>query len=136
MNLDAPITQIMTSQVLTIDVKKHPADAEKLMKKHKIRHVPVVKNGKIVGMLSLTDLLRVSFADAVTDDDYSPEVYNMFTIDQLMNNHVKALRPEDTIRTAAEIFLSNQIHALPVVNDAGEPIGIVTTTDLIRLMLG
>ncbi|GCD77974.1 membrane protein [Thermaurantimonas aggregans] len=135
MNLDIPITEIMTKQVLTIDVKKHPADAEKLMKKHKIRHVPVVKAGKIVGMLSLTDLLRISFADAVTEDDFSPEVYDMFTIDQLMNRHVKALSPADTVRTAAELFVNNPIHALPVVNDAGEPIGIVTTTDLIKLML-
>lgn len=135
MNLDTPVTEIMTRQVLTIDVKKHPAEAEKLMKKHKIRHIPVVKTGKIAGMLSLTDLLRISFADAVTEDDFSPEVYDMFTIDQLMTRNVTALRPQDTIRTAAELFVKNPIHALPVVNDAGEPIGIVTTTDLIKLML-
>lgn len=135
MNLDTPVSQIMTQQLLTVDVQKHPAEVEKQMKKHKIRHMPVVKNGKIVGMLSLTDLLRISFADAVTESDFNPEVYDMFTIDQLMNRQVTALRPEDTIRTAAELFVNHQFHALPVVNQNGEPVGIVTTTDLIKLLL-
>lgn len=135
MNLNTPVSEIMTRQVLTIDAKKHLSEAEKLMKKHKIRHMPVVRNGKIIGMLSLTDLLRISFADAVTESDFNPEVYDMFTIDQLMNKQVISLRPDDTIRDAAEIFVNHQFHALPVVNEQGEPVGIVTTTDLIKLIL-
>ncbi len=135
MNLNIPVSDIMTRQVLTIDVKNHLSEAERQMKKHKIRHMPVVKNGKIVGMLSLTDLLRISFADAVTESDFNPEVYDMFTIDQLMTRQVTSLKPDDTLRTAAELFVNHQFHALPVVNAQGEPIGIVTTTDLIKMML-
>ena len=63
----APISMIMTSPVVTL--KKHDSleKAEKLFKKHHIRHIPVVTEDVVVGMLSYTDLLRLSFAD-VTDN--------------------------------------------------------------------
>ncbi|GCD79344.1 CBS domain-containing protein [Schleiferia thermophila] len=135
MNLNIPVRAIMTSQVHTIEVNQHLAEAERIIKKHKIRHLPVVEKGKIVGMLSLTDLLRVSFADAVTGNEFNPEVYDLFTIDQLMSRQLLTLRPEDTVKIAGEIFVKNQVHALPVVDDSGKVVGILTTTDLIKFLL-
>ena len=52
----------------TYDLVGHET-AEKLFKKHRIRHIPVVKGSTIIGMLSYTDLLRISFADSAFDDD-------------------------------------------------------------------
>ena len=65
----APVTTIMTQHVITLNKKDSLETAEKLFKKHKIRHIPVVKGSTIIGMLSYTDLLRISFADSAYEDD-------------------------------------------------------------------
>ena len=58
-----PITAIMTKNVITLNTTDDLLTAEKLFKKHHIRHIPVVSGDKLLGMLSYTDLLRISFAD-------------------------------------------------------------------------
>jgi CBS domain-containing membrane protein len=59
----------MTKNVVKLNLADDLTKAESLFKKHHIRHIPVVNGNKIIGMLSYTDLLRISFADAVDDDD-------------------------------------------------------------------
>ena len=90
----------------------------------------------IIGMLSYTDLLRISFADAIQDDETEVDtvVYNMFTIDQVMTKNVVTVNSETTIKDVAEILTKNEFHALPIV-DEGHLVGIVTTTDLINYLL-
>ena len=87
-------------------------------------------------MLSYTDLLRISFADAIDDTDTEVEtlVYNMFTIDQVMAKNVVTVPSDSTIKEVAEILSKKEFHALPVVDD-GRLVGIVTTTDLINYLL-
>ena len=87
-------------------------------------------------MLSYTDLLRISFADAIQDDETEVDtvVYNMFTIDQVMTKNVVTVNSETTIKDVAEILTKNEFHALPIV-DEGHLVGIVTTTDLINYLL-
>lgn len=132
----APVTTIMTQHVITLNKKDSLETAEKLFKKHKIRHIPVVKGSTIIGMLSYTDLLRISFADsAFDDDDYIDSiVYNMFTIEQVMVKKIVCVNPSNSIKEVAEILSKSEFHALPVV-DNNNLIGIVTTTDLIKYLL-
>ena len=87
-------------------------------------------------MLSYTDLLRISFADAVdeTETDIETLVYNMFTIDQVMAKNVVTVPSDSTIKEVAQILATKEFHALPVV-DNGLLVGIVTTTDLINYLL-
>ncbi len=77
-----PVAQIMTKNLVTLSVKDDLASAEKLFKKHHIRHIPVTSGNKILGMLSYTDLMRISFADSVSENEKDIEsmVYNMFTL--------------------------------------------------------
>jgi len=87
-------------------------------------------------MLSYTDLLRISFVDAVDDDAeiVDTTVYNMFTVEQVMAKKVITISPDTTIREAAEILSKNEFHALPVCE--GELlVGIITTTDLIKYLI-
>jgi CBS domain-containing protein len=86
-------------------------------------------------MLSYTDLLRISFADAVYDDEeIDVVVYDMFDIGQVMTKKIITISEETTIKEAAEILASKEFHALPVVKD-GNLTGIITTTDLINYLL-
>ena len=132
----APVTTIMTQHVITLNKKDSLETAEKLFKKHRIRHIPVVSGNAIIGMLSYTDLLRISFADsAFEDDDYIDSiVYNMFTIEQVMVKKIVSVSPSNSIKEVAEILSNSEFHALPVV-DKNVLVGIVTTTDLIKYLL-
>lgn len=131
-----PVSMIMTKDLITLQHDDDLLTAEKLFKKHNIRHIPVVKGKQIIGMLSYTDLLRISFADAIDDHESEVDtiVYNMFTIEQVMAKSLVKVSPYATIKEVAEILASKEFHALPV-EDNNELVGIVTTTDLINYLL-
>lgn len=131
-----PISAIMTTNVVTLNLTDSLETAERLFKKHKIRHIPVVNGATIKGMLSYTDLLRISFVDGLEDegDNVDTVIYDMFTIYQVMTKNLTTVSTDATIKDVAEILASNEFHALPVVNE-GKLVGIVTTTDLIKYLL-
>ena len=136
MKQKVPVSTIMTKNVIKLNLSDDLTKAEMLFKKHHIRHIPVVYSNKIVGMLSYTDLLRISFADAIDDDEdvIDTTVYNMFTVEQVMAKKIVAISPDTTIKEAAEILAKKEFHALPVCE--GELlVGIVTTTDLIKYLI-
>ncbi|WP_142785349.1 CBS domain-containing protein [Changchengzhania lutea] len=132
----APVSMIMTENVITLNRGDSLEKAEQLFKKNKIRHIPVVTNQVIIGMLSYTDLLRLSFADVTDDldDEKGVLIYNMFTIDQVMKKKIESVSSSNSIKEVAEILAGKEFHALPVV-DNNKLVGIVTTTDLIRYLL-
>lgn len=136
MKQKVPISTIMTQDVVKLNLADNLTKAETLFKKHHIRHIPVVNGNKIIGMLSYTDLLRISFADAIDDDedDVDTTVYNMFTVEQVMAKNLVTISPETTIKEAAEILATREFHALPVCT-GNLLVGIVTTTDLIRYLI-
>lgn len=132
-----PISTIMTTNVITLNNNNDTLEtAEKLFKKHKIRHIPVVSGQTIKGMLSYTDLLRISFADAVDEDTDTVDtvVYNMFDIEQVMAKNLVSVSSTTTIKEVAEVLASKEFHALPVIDD-NKLVGIVTTTDLIKYLI-
>lgn len=132
-----PVSSIMTTQLVVLNTTDSLEKAEHLFKKHRIRHIPVIESQqRIVGMLSLTDLLRISFADGAYEDEEDIEtvVYEMFSLPQVMAKNVKTVAPDTTIKEVAELLAREEFHALPVV-EGGNLVGIVTTTDLIKYLL-
>ncbi|MFT5847196.1 CBS domain-containing protein [Psychroserpens sp.] len=131
-----PVSTIMTTDVITLNHSDNLEVAESLFKKNNIRHIPVVSGDQIIGMLSYTDLLRISFADAIDDneEDVDTVVYNMFTIEQVMAKNLISVHSNLTIKEVAEILSKKEFHALPVVDD-NKLVGIVTTTDLINYLI-
>lgn len=131
-----PISEIMTKNVITLKHTDELETAERLFKKNHIRHIPVVSGDAIIGILSYTDLLRISFADAIDEDEDNVDtvVYNMFTIEQVMAKNLISVSSTTPIKEVAEILSKREFHALPVVDD-GKLVGIVTTTDLINYLI-
>ena len=136
MRQHVPVSTIMTTNLVKLTIKDDLTKAESLFKHYKIRHIPVVNGATIIGMLSYTDLLRISFADAVDDDEeiVDTTVYNMFTVEQVMAKKLVTISPETTIKEAAEILAKKEFHALPVCEDH-LLVGIITTTDLIKYLI-
>lgn len=130
------VSKIMTKNLVKLNVNDSLSKAEALFKKNKIKHLPVVSGDKIVGMLSYSDLLRISFADATDDTGKFVEstVYDMFSLEQVMTNKVVCVESNDTIKEVAEILAREHFHALPVI-EHDKLIGIITSTDIINFFL-
>lgn len=125
----------MTSHVYSIDEGKPLSDAVSLFKSKKIRHLPVTKGKKISGILSSTDINRLTFGTLFDNQDGADEaILEMLTIPQVMSSHPQTVSSDTSIKEVAEIFADGHFHALPVA-DEDEIKGIVTTTDVIRYML-
>lgn len=124
----------MTSQPFSANVTMSLRDVDLLLNEHSIRHIPVVSGDVLVGMISRTDLERISFVTGVEGNRLKTEVYDQFTVEQVMTKNVQTLDKDDTIKDAAEMLSFGAFHAVPVV-DEKKLIGIVTTTDLINYLL-
>jgi CBS domain-containing membrane protein len=131
-----PVSTIMSKNIIALNRTDDLERAELLFKRHNIRHIPVVSGDVIIGMLSYTDLLRISFADAVDESEAAIDtlVYNMFSIDQVMAKNITTVASQTSIKEVAQILAAKEFHALPVVDD-GMLVGIVTTTDLMTYLI-
>lgn len=130
-----PVSHIMTTDLYTVSETDTLHDAVAIFRNKKIRHLPVVSGNMVVGMISSSDINRLTFGRLFSNQEGADEaVLEMLTIPQVMTSHVRKVNPYDTIHDVAEIFSKEDFHALPVVE--GEVLkGIVTTTDIIKYLL-
>lgn len=136
MKQKVPVEQIMTTDLITLKLSNTLYDAEKLFKKHKIRHIPIVDGTKIIGVLSYSDLLRISFADVVDEEEsVSSVVYDVYSISQVMAKVLIKALPTDTVKSVTETLAVQSFHSLPIVDKGDNLVGIVTTTDLLKYFL-
>ena len=131
-----PVSEIMTSHPHTLCLNDSLEDARDMFEKLKLRHIPVVRGDKLLGILSLTDILRLSFGTkfGATQYDADEAIFEMLSIDQVMNHSPKTVASSHTLREVGEILSKEEFHALPVV-DGDNLVGIVTTTDVIKYLL-
>lgn len=127
----------MTSQVQTVEKDAELSEVERIMKRNHFRHLPVVENGDIIGMVSLTDLQRLSynasFAEENMDDD--AVILTMLSLDQIMVQNPFCVQKSASVGDVVDVLLRMDFHAVPVC-DGKELIGIVTTTDLLKYFTG
>lgn len=130
-----PISHIMTEHVYSVNEEDTLQDVVDIFRKHKIRHLPVMKGKTISGIISSTDINRLTFGRLFENQDEIDEsVLSMLKIPQVMTTKVRTVSQETPIKEVAEIFATEHFHALPVT-DGDQLKGIVTTTDVIKYML-
>lgn len=130
-----PVSKIMTAEVASVQETDKLADAVQIIKRKNIRHLPVMKGEQVAGIISATDINRLTFGSLFDNQEGADEaVLEMLSIPQVMTAKPRTVSSEDSIKDVAEIFSKESFHALPVV-DGQELKGIVTTTDVIRYML-
>ena len=135
MKKNQPISSIMTQEVITLSLKDSLYSAEKRMKTNHIRHMPVVDEDKLIGLISLSDLQRISFIDAYSKEGTEDTpVYNMLSIKDMMIKNPLTANPKTTILEVSKLLASKEFHSLPVVDD-GKLVGIITTTDLLHYFI-
>lgn len=110
-------------------------DAIQLMKHEGIRRTPVVKKGKLIGIVSETDLLNASPSQATSLSVWELNyLLSKVTVEEIMTKDVITIAEDTPIEEAARILADNKIGCLPVMKDKNL-VGIITETDLFRLLL-
>ena len=130
-----PISHIMTKTVVTVNQNDDLRKVVEKLKSNSIRHIPVVNGKEVVGIISRTDVNRLTFGALFDGQEVVDEaILDMLTIPQVMTSKPKTLSSDTIIKDLASTFVKEEFHALPVV-DNGELKGIVTTTDVIKYFL-
>jgi CBS domain-containing protein len=131
------VRHIMTDELRTLSLHDgNLMNAKTIMEENHFRHLPITSGDKLVGMISLTDIHRISFGGNYGQaEQVDTSIFDTMTIQQVMKNNPSTINIQTTIKEAAEQLTKEEFHALPVVDDSGKLEGIVTTTDLINYLL-
>ena len=125
----------MTRNVVTITPRTTLPEASKLMHAKHFRRLPVVDNGKLVGIVTLGDIREASPSDATSLSIYEMNyLLARLTADQIMTRDPITVKPTSAIYEAAKLMLTYKIGGLPVVDD-GRVVGIITETDIFRVLV-
>jgi acetoin utilization protein AcuB len=130
-----PVKKWMTRDVITISPDTPLPEADRLMIGKKIRRLPVVKNGRLVGIVTRNNLWGATYSDAVKVNLYELNyILSHSTVARVMTLDPVVVSPETPLREAVALMLENKFSGLPVVDEAGHVVGIITESDLFRIM--
>lgn len=133
MNLLAPVSTIMTKDLITLGPEDNLKKVQEIFESKNIHHLPVVDKGRLTGMLSKSDYLffRKGFVNDEAENELDQMRLKTSKVKEVMTDRLAKLEPQDRIQAAVEVFKENLFHAIPVVED-GYLRGIVTTLDIIN----
>jgi CBS domain-containing protein len=127
------VSEIMESEVVTLAVADRLDLADDVMRLGQVRHIPVLEDGRVVGIVTQRDLLAASLSKALAFDPQQRRTF-MHSVDvgEVMSRDVVTVGPDATLADAAALLLGRRIGCLPVVKPDGTLVGLVTETDLLR----
>ena len=135
MKRNEPVSKIMTSDIQTVHVGQQLSEVRRMLADNPYHHVPVVSGDKLVGIITSTDMLRLSLGIYGVDERAVDAMLDsQHTIESVMTTDPKTIGVKDTVRSAAEVLGEGKFHSLPVV-EGDTLVGLVTSTDLIRYLL-
>jgi len=135
MRPDEPVSRIMTETVIVIEADRPVSEVLDCFFQYPIHHLPVVRDGRLAGMLSSADVMKLEYFAPKSAADRASYLDERLTIEQLMHRPVVSLRASVSIDDAAERLIGSGVHAVPIVDEDDRVLGIVTTTDIIRSLL-
>ncbi len=130
------VKERMTVNPITTTELTPIMEAGEILRKHNFTRLPVLKDGKIVGIITRDDLLKVSPSEATTLSVWELNyVLSKLTVKDAMTKNPVTIRPEATLEEAALIMRERNVGALPVVDDKGKLVGIITESDIFEAFL-
>lgn len=129
------VKERMSKPVITVPTDMPILDALKLLQREKIRRAPVVKEGKMVGIVSDKDLLNAGPSDATSLSVWEMNyLLSKIRVSDVMTREVLTVDEDTALEEAARIMADNKIGGLPVMRD-GHVVGLITETDLFKILL-
>jgi|YelNatPaOPRAMG01_1025707.scaffolds.fasta_scaffold00164_3 acetoin utilization protein AcuB len=119
------VSEWMTKDVISITKDRSIQECVNLMKRHSIRHLPVVEDGKLVGLVTEGDLRQIFLASLIED----------LTIKDVMISDPITVSPDTEIEDAAKVIFYNKIGGLPVVDEEDRLLGIITVADILAAFI-
>jgi len=131
------VKEWMSSNTVTIKSGATLPDAYELMKEYNIRRLPVVdSNNKLLGIIARSDVREAQPSDATSLSIYELNyLLAKLTVDKIMTKKVLTVKPDTSIAEAARLMLDHKVGGLPVVDDQNHVLGIITESDIFRLVV-
>ena len=126
------VRDLMETEVVTLDAEDTLDLADGIMRLGRIRHMPVVAHGQLVGILSQRDLFRAAISSALQPRPAAErEWLAKIRVPEVMTTTVSTIAPTATMHEAVELMLDKRIGCLPVVED-GKLVGLLSESDCMR----
>jgi CBS domain-containing protein len=126
----------MSKNVITVTPETTLPEAHRLMTEHKIRRLPVVKDGKVVGIVTRGDIRGAEPSEATSLSIWELNyLLSRLRVEEIMTPNPITIPPDATIGEAAQLMLKHKISGLPVVDAQGALVGIITESDIFRLIV-
>ena len=136
MNLTTTVQSIMTTDVITAEPDDTLGVVKEKIENNLIHHIPVIKDGKVVGIISNSDLNKMehhfTLFQSPEAEQSNIQIFSTILAKEVMATPVVTIKGDADIMEAVDIFIENAFHAIPVVNSQHNLEGILTTLDLIR----
>lgn len=123
------VGNLMTVDPVVIDAEATVREAEQLLKSYRISGLPVTEGGTVVGVISQTDLLNARSSELIGAN------WERVKVRHLMSRPAVTVHLATTVLRAARLMLAEHIHRVVVVDAESAPIGVLTSTDLLRALL-
>ena len=124
--LNEEVRKIMSKDPVVVHPDDFVHEVSEMMTRKRIQQIPVVKNGKLEGLITSYDLWKMSIQDPQGSKSKVKDV---------MTKNVLVIAPKDKVGTAAELFIDKRFKTLPVVNLDNELKGVITAFDVIKYVL-
>jgi CBS domain-containing protein len=126
----------MTAPVITVNPFTSISAAHQIMKEKGIRRLPVVENDALAGIVTLGDVREASPSDATMLSIWELNyLWSQLTVEKIMTQKIFSVRPDDTVLTAAQMMLDQKISGLPVTDESGKLVGMITESDIFRMLV-
>jgi len=129
------VKELMTEHVETVERNDELSLAEDIMKMNRVRHLPVMEDGRLVGVLSQRDLFLAALSTAMGFGEKASKAFlATVPVKEVMADDLVTVAPSDDLKQAARLMSERKIGCLPVVED-GRLVGILTESDFLKLAL-
>lgn len=133
MRPDEPVSGIMRTDLVSLEPTDRLDFVDDVMKLGRIRHMVVLEEGRLVGVVSQRDLLAASLSKALEFDPGQRRSFmRSVEVSEVMTKNVIRVSPETLLSEAARLLVHHKIGCLPIVDAEGSAVGLVTETDLLR----
>jgi CBS domain-containing protein len=126
------VKEAMTDRIKTVSPNQSLSDVRSIFEEEGFRHLPVMGNEGIVGIITHTDLMRVTYGAHIADADFEVNrlILESTTVEEAMSKNLYTIDPEDGLAEAARIMKTYKVGCVPVVEN-GKLYGLITTTDVL-----